>query len=518
MSNDQKFAEVELTSYGPQQDAFNDAADMQRMGKKQAFQRNFQFVSIAAFSVVAIAGWCYVPGTSTPALSNGGTGGIIVIFLINWVGLTFVVVSLAEMASIAPTAGGQYHWSSEFAPPSMQKFISYLSGWLSSIAWLSGNAGGMFISGSAMQGLIVATQPNYVPEPYQGYLFVVMVATFALLVNTLLARHLPRLEGIVFVFFILAFMATLVVLWVLAPRLTAAEVFTTFTKGEGWDSLGISLLVSQGAIMFLIVGSDATAHMAEETKNASTVVPKAMITSYFVNAGLGFVMTVTFCFVLKDYDAAVDSPVGAIGLPYIQVFINATGSVAGGSALIAILTILQVLGIVNWTASCARQIFAFARDKGFPFGSWIAKVNEAGTYPINSLIVVWAYVVLINLITLGSIVAFEAIVSLQILALMSTYLVSLGCIVWRRLFGLPLPASPWTLGKLGLPINIIGIAYCLFLIIFLPWPGAVPVTPDTMNWASVMFGGIMLIAGIYYVLHARKEYKGPVMYVKTREL
>ena len=74
-----------------------------------------------------------------------------------------------------------------------------------------------------MQGMIVVTHPNYVPEPYQAYLFVVMVATFALFVNTFLARHLPRLEGIVFVLFILAFMATLVVLWVLGPRLTAGE-------------------------------------------------------------------------------------------------------------------------------------------------------------------------------------------------------------------------------------------------------------------------------------------------------
>lgn len=144
-------------------------------------------------------------------------------------------------------------------------------GWLSSVSWLAGTAAAMFLSGSAMMGLIVVTQPNYVPEAYHGYLFTVMVASFALFVNTVLARYLPRLEGVVFVLFIIAFMATLVVLWVLAPRLSAggkrdahgddsslivraAEVFGTITKGEGWSSLGLSLLVSQSAIMFLIVG------------------------------------------------------------------------------------------------------------------------------------------------------------------------------------------------------------------------------------------------------------------------
>ncbi len=64
--------------------------------------------------------------------------------------------------------------------------------------------------------------------------------------------------------------------------------------------------------------------MAEETKHAASVVPKAMITAYYINAGLAFIITVTFCFVLVDYDKAVNSPVGAFGFPYIQVFVNAT--------------------------------------------------------------------------------------------------------------------------------------------------------------------------------------------------
>jgi amino acid transporter len=65
--------------------------------------------------------------------------------------------------------------------------------------------------------------------------------------------------------------------------------------------------------------------MAEETKNAAMIVPKAMITAYYINAGLAFLVTVTFCFVLVDYDSAINSPVGLFGSPFIQVFIDATG-------------------------------------------------------------------------------------------------------------------------------------------------------------------------------------------------
>lgn len=254
-----------------------------------------------------------------------------------------------------------------------------------------------------------------------------------------------------------------------------------------------------------------------QTKDAAIVVPKAMISSFMINAALAFVMTVTFCFCLRDYSHALDSPAGAWGLPFIQVFVDATDSVAAGTTLIAALTSLQVLGIVNWMASNARQIFAFARDEGFPFSRWIARVDTAGTHPVNSVFVVWLFCVLINLITLGSVVAFEAIVSLQILALMSTYLISLSCLIWRRFFGSPLPASPWTLGRAAIPINIIGWLYCVYLVIFLPWPGTQHVNAESMNWAIVMFAGIMAISAVYYVIRGRKAYMGPVVYVKDRE-
>ena len=80
-------------------------------------------------------------------LTNGGTAGLIWGYLIVWAGYMLVFASIAEMASMyvkrgtpsiwaglltacgrAPTSGGQYHWVSEFAPRSCQRFISYIVG------------------------------------------------------------------------------------------------------------------------------------------------------------------------------------------------------------------------------------------------------------------------------------------------------------------------------------------------------------------------------------------------------
>lgn len=49
-------------------------------------------------------------------------------YLIVWMGYLLVFASMAEMASMSPTSGGQYHWVSEFAPAGSQKFMSYLTG------------------------------------------------------------------------------------------------------------------------------------------------------------------------------------------------------------------------------------------------------------------------------------------------------------------------------------------------------------------------------------------------------
>ena len=54
--------------------------------------------------------------------------------------------------------------------------------------------------------------------------------------------------------------------WVLAPRNTATVVFTQFTDGGGWSSMGVALMVGQISALYACICSDAAAHMSEEIK------------------------------------------------------------------------------------------------------------------------------------------------------------------------------------------------------------------------------------------------------------
>lgn len=240
----------------------DDYAHMARLGKKQQFDRNFQLLSITAFSVVAMGGWIFVPNNAFWGLVDGNTGGTITMYLINFAAFSSINFSLAEMASMAPTAGGQYHWASEFAPKALQKPLSYTAGWLSALAWCCGVTSGVFITGNLIQAVIVELHPNkYTPEAWKGYLFVLAIAVIAGLINTFLSRALPRLEGIAFVLFVAGFVSIIVVMWVLSAgdELTTDEVFDTFTNEGGWSSLGLAMMAGQILMVWTLTGERQTA-------------------------------------------------------------------------------------------------------------------------------------------------------------------------------------------------------------------------------------------------------------------
>lgn len=220
-------------------------------------------------------------------------------------------------SSRAPTVGGQYHWVSEFAPRKHQRFLSYLMGWLCVLGWQVSCASAAYTTATQLQGLIVLNCPDtYVSEYWHGTLMTIAFAAFSVVFNTLFARKLPLLEGIVLVIHICAFIAFIVTLWVLAPIGDAKAVFTEFNDGGGWGDLGVSTLVGITGSTLPLLGADAAVHMSEELQDASRTLPRTMIWSTVLNGLMGWVMIITFCFALGNLDEVLASPTG---YPYIQV-------------------------------------------------------------------------------------------------------------------------------------------------------------------------------------------------------
>lgn len=164
----------------------------------------------------------------------------------------------------APTSGGQYHWVSEFAPPSCQCILSYFTGWVCVLGWHTGIAGCSYTVANMMVGIIAINYPDsYTYQPWHVTLLVIAVAVVALFFNTFLAQKLPLIEGIILIIHCFGFFAILIPLWVLSPTTPASDVFGSIEDRGGWGNNGLACLVGLTGPMMALIGPDSAVHMCK---------------------------------------------------------------------------------------------------------------------------------------------------------------------------------------------------------------------------------------------------------------
>ena len=125
----------------------------------------------------------------------------------------------------------------------MQKYLSYLAGWLTVIVWQALTAAVAYISGTLVQGLLILNYPGYDYQRWHGTLLFYAVLAFALFINTYLGRLLPQIESMMLLFHILGFFGILIPLVYLAPHQPANEVFTNFLNLGDWSTTALSFFV-----------------------------------------------------------------------------------------------------------------------------------------------------------------------------------------------------------------------------------------------------------------------------------
>lgn len=99
-----------------------------------------------------------------------------------------------------------------------------------------------------------------------------------------------------------------------------------------------------------------------------------MVWTLVLNGFTGFVMIVTYAFCVGDIDQVLESKTG---FAFVQVFLNATGSVQAATGMTIVIMVMQFCAAISNVATTSRQVYAFARDKGLPFSSFLAKVCDS---------------------------------------------------------------------------------------------------------------------------------------------
>lgn len=235
-----------------------------------------------------------------------------------------------------------------------------------------------------------------------------------------------------------------------------------------------------------LTGFDASGHIAEETKNASVVAAKGILSSAIATGVLGFATAILFLFCTPDLNTlfALDAP-----QPFVQIYALALGR--GGAVF---MTIIASLGLIMNTSmavvAASRLVFAVARDGVLPLSGWISQVTADGQ-PRHAVTVMFIFAAALLCTILPSQVAFTSLISAGGVPTIAAY----GLIPLLRLTMTPnhFRSSKFYLGKFAKPFYAAAVLFNALVFATDVSPFYFPVTADTFNFAGVIFGSVTIL-------------------------
>jgi len=386
----------------------------------------------------------------------------------------------------------------------------------------------LFISGQ-IEALIVLNNVSYVPKPYHTFLLMIFFTALNIVVHTFGKRILPKLQTSSMVCHILFFFIIVTVLLVMSKKASSIFVWTNFQNNGGWNNDGISFCIGLLLPAFSISGADGCVHMAEEVRHANRNIPKAFIWTLIINGTMAFVMVVVCVYCITDLHAVLNS---RTGYPIIEIFYQATGSVAGATVLDVMMILIMIPCSFCLGAASSRLAWSFSRENGFPGSKFMRqvglvleiiptvliasdlKVNPRFKAPLNAIYVSVTFATLLSCIVLGSEVALDAVVSLCTIAAFASYILPIASFTWYKLTHKDVEYGPWRMGRWGIFVNIFAICWCGFFVIILPFPTTIPVTAANMNWSGPIFLAVTLVLTADWFLRAHRQYHGPVIEIE----
>ncbi|KAJ5588033.1 Amino acid/polyamine transporter I [Penicillium hordei] len=494
----------------------SDEDQLVALGHVQELRRDFSLWSIVCLQISLMATWEALSTVVATALTNGGAPCLFYNYIITLIGTMFIVLSLSEIASIYPTAGGQYHWVHCLTPASYQATASWFTGWISIGGQLVFSASAAFAAGLQLQALITLNNLNsYTPTRWRGMLFYWLILAYSTAINIWGSKVLPHTNTTAGVLHVVGFVVIVTVLGAMSEKHPASYVFTEFSNTSGWDNDGVSWLVGLLSTIYPFLGYDAACHLSEEMPKPSRNVPLAMIGSVMINGVIGLVYAIVLLFSLGDLKSLLQSKTG---FPSIQLFLNITGSPAGATVLALCITLTATAANAACVTSTSRTAWAFARDNGLPASEFFAEVSPTLKVPVHMVLAVGLLQMLLGFIYLGSSTAFNAVLSMAILGMYASYISPIVfMLIYGRRKSAPifhgLGSGSFNLGpRWGPVVNIAAILWLLMGMVFSTFPTVEPVTPENMNYCIVVTMGWMIIGGVYYyLLGGKKQFTGPVV-------
>lgn len=395
-----------------------------------------------------------------------------------------VAASMAELCSAYPTSGAMYHWAADLGGPAWGWFVAWLN--------IFGSIGATAIIGYGCAQFVLPLVG--LPQSHgtiYALLALILIGQAAL--NHWGVRLVAWLNDASVAVHLIGLLAVVGALLWFAP-LQPVSFLTTAVNSNGrpyvWAFL-LGLLQAQ----WTYTGYDASAHLAEETRDARTKAPWGIVLSVAVSGVAGYILLLALTLAVPSIPAVLGARDAAgNAVPTAIAVMQAALGERGGSALAALTSIAMWFCGLSTMTSASRTLFSLARDHGTPFSGRLRQVNPRHGTPGTAI---WA-VAGIGLAMTASTVLVPVVTAFSTVALYVAYLVPIALSLrrggWRS-------EAEWNLGRYGHWIHRIAVGYAVFICAILVMP------PNDLAGRALL--ALLAALAALYLLEARRKYRGP---------
>jgi amino acid transporter len=515
----------------PADAAARDEQRLAEMGYKQELSRAWSgFTNFAiSFTIISVLAGTFT--TFAFAWQNGGPIAVSIGWPVLCAFVLMVAFSMAELTSKYPTAGGPYWWAHDLGG----KGWSWMTGWFNIVGLVgivaSVGYGAAFFLFTLLGlyevdifGINFGDGKHILPETWLLFFLIMVLYT---LINIFGDRILAVANNISVGWHLLG-VAVIIALLVFVPddHQDLGFVFGERINNNGafdgsTTSLGFWLLVLPVGFllaMYTQTGYDASAHTAEETRDAAKAAAQGVWRSVFWSAVIGWFVLLAFLFAATEVEEINDAA-GFSG----AIFISALDSWAA-KLVILIATVGQLFCGAAGLTSASRTWYAFSRDRAIPGWNVFRRVNK-DRVPFNAVIAVSVFALIIAIPALfGSNDIPFAFFALTGICTVGLYLAYILPVILRLRAGDSFEPGPWNLGRRYKLVNVLAIIFVVMVVFALD----LPYTPAGLPWnadfdATVVnytpFAIVLpLIFGVWYLISAKNKYQGPVRTLEEDEV
>jgi amino acid transporter len=432
-----------------------DSADLAKFGYQQELKRG-----LGTFSSFAVAFSYISPSTGIFTLFALGLITIGGDFIWTWpvvaVGQFIIALNFAEVSSHYPIAGSVFQWTKYLA----KRSYAWGSGWI------------YLFAGILTVSSVVATIPLALIPALNGLGWHSLdgaslhanltVALVVLVVITVLNIYGVRLVAIINNTGVIFEILGMVVFALIMMAFHNHQGFHVVTNSFGLKVNGSSFLIAMFMSLFVIYGFDTASTLAEETRNPRSAAPKAVLYSIIGAFIIGGVFLLGTLMAIPNGASAVK---GAFGPAQI---IEANFSHPFATIYLLVVSAAIFVCCLSIMAATIRLCFGMSRDNQLPLSRPLSRVSPNLHTPIWSCIAV-------AVLAAVPFIQFSGAATIAIAAtamIYFSYFLGNLAILRARLRGWPKSAAPFSLGRWGTAVNVVGLLYGGAMLVNFAWPRA----------------------------------------------